>query len=122
MPTAVEDAQKIGISTSDINSNISSSTLSSNPLNLAKISYRDALVSGMWRIRTAPFVFYIGDSAYTVSISFTIILFTIIFLLINKYTNIFQILDGSNISTSIYSNICSYCILLKNNFQLRVEV
>jgi hypothetical protein len=34
-----------------------------------KISYREALASGMWRVRTAPLMFYIGDSAYTVIFS-----------------------------------------------------
>lgn len=29
-----------------------------------RISYREALANGMWRVRTAPLVFYVGDSAY----------------------------------------------------------
>jgi hypothetical protein len=32
-----------------------------------RVSYREALASGMWRVRTAPLAFYIGASAHTVS-------------------------------------------------------
>lgn len=42
----------------------SDSSQEASPGNVKKISYREALANGMWRVRTAPLVFYIGDAAY----------------------------------------------------------
>lgn len=102
MPTATEDAKKMGYQSSNTTtSTTSTSSTSSNPLNPNNVTYRDALASGMWRVRTAPFVFYIGDSAYTVRILFSVLFLSKLFTyFINfLYLCYYYELDGSNISS-----------------------
>jgi hypothetical protein len=65
MPTALEDAKEMGYVAPNGGSGDPPSSESSPTQK--KISYREALANGMWRVRTAPLVFYVGDSALQVT-------------------------------------------------------
>jgi hypothetical protein len=62
-PTAMSDAQMMGA----VPSPSPDTSVESAQNAQRRVSYRDALANGMWRVRTAPLAFYIGDSAGTVS-------------------------------------------------------